>query len=302
VNAVERCPGCGGRSFRPFAFTVEAERGRDMHFAQTRCRDCDLVFSDPVAGPDDLQRFYDSTYYEDLEREFNPARPDIEAIVRARAAGEAVGLRESVLPYVTSGTFFEIGAGFGGLMEGARQLGFAVAGIEPSEQAARFGSEVLGLADLRHGVFDARDWPAAFCDVVYSFMVIEHVSDLHEFTEGIKTMLKPGGLTVIGTENHHNSWVVLRRIQSWLKGRRLAEFQTASHHTFYFSARSLRALMTRHGLEVVKCLVYTPSIAETRSRYTFRSWYSKLAYYLLHYADVWTGRGSRVLIWCRKPL
>ena len=138
---------------------------------QTRCRACDSeVFSDPVAGPHELQRFYDSTYYEDLEREFNPARPDIEDLVRARAAGEAAGLRKSVLPYVTSGTFFEIGAGFGGLMEGARQLRVrGQPGIEPSEQAARFGKrDVLGLDGLRHGMFDAAQWPAAFCDVIYS--------------------------------------------------------------------------------------------------------------------------------------
>ena len=302
MKPVVDCPGCGGRSFRPFSFTVAAERGHDMHFAQTRCRDCDLVFSNPVAEPAELERFYQSTYYEDHEREYNPARPDLEEVVRARGRAEADGLRKSVLPYVASGTFFEIGAGFGGLLAGARQLGFSVAGIEPSEQAARFGREVMGLEGLRHGLFDPSEWPAEFCDVIYSFQVIEHVSDLHEFAGGIFQMLKPGGLAVIGTENHHNVWVMVRRVRSWLKGRRLPEFQTASHHTFYFSGTSLCRLLERHGLRIVRCLVYTPSLAEKRPHYQFRGWYSKLAFYAMHYADVWTGRGGRVLVWCRKPL
>jgi 2-polyprenyl-3-methyl-5-hydroxy-6-metoxy-1,4-benzoquinol methylase len=300
MKAVVECPACGGRRFRPFSFTIDEEREHDMHFAQTRCRDCDLVFSDPVAEPADLERFYRSTYYEDHEREYNPARPDLEAVIRDRGRVEAGGLRTSVLPYVASGTFFEIGAGFGALLEGARQLGFTVAGVEPSEQAARFGRDVMGLEGLRHGLFDPREWPAEFCDVIYSFQVIEHVSDLHEFAGGMFKMLKPGGLAVIGTENHHNAWVMWRRVRSWLKGRRLPEFQTASHHTFYFSDRSLCGLLERHQFQIVRCLVYTGSLAQKRPGYHFRSWYSKLAFYALHYADVWTGRGGRVLVWCRK--
>lgn len=301
MTTITICPGCGGQRFHPFSCTVEAERGHDMHFAQTRCLDCDLVFSNPMAEPAELERFYASSYYEDHEIEFNPSRPDLENVIRARGRREADGLRGSVLPYKTGGTFFEIGAGFGGMLDGARQLGFEVAGVEPSEQAARFGRDVMGLMNLRHGVFDARDWPAECCDVIYSYMVIEHVFDLHQFAQDIFTLLKPGGIAVIGTENHHNVWVVLRRLRSWLKGRALPEFQTATHHTYYFSGKSLSRLMTRHGLEIIRCWVYTPALADKLPRYRFRSWRSRLAFYALHYADVWTGRGGRVLVWCRKP-
>ena len=92
------------------------------------------------------------------------------------------------------------------------------------------------------------------------------------------------------------------RARSWLRGRRLPEFQTASHHTFYFSDRSLRRLLEMHGLQIVRCLVYTAPLSEKLPHYRFRSWYSKLAFYALHYADVWTGRGNRLLVWCRAPV
>lgn len=301
MNPVTACPACCSRSLRPFSLTVESERNGELHFAQTRCRACDLVFSNPVADEAELERFYRSCYYEDHEQVYSARRPDLEAIVRERAEGEARGLRRSVLPYVQSGTFFEIGCGHGGLLAGARLLGFKVAGVEPSEAAARFAREVMGLDEVRQGVFDARDWPAGFCDVVYSFQVIEHVTAIHRFIDGMFRILKPGGLAVIGTENHHNAWVAVRRIRSWLRGRRLPEFQTAAHHTFYFSDRSLCALLTRHDFAVVRCLVYTPSIAEKLPHYRFRTPLSRLAFYGLHYADAWTGRGGRVLVWCRKP-
>lgn len=295
------CPSCASGALQPFALTVEAERNGDMHVSQSRCTACDLVFSNPMAAAGELARFYETSYYEQHEQEYDASRPETEALVRARGEAEARGLRVNVLPYVSGGVFFEIGGGFGGLLDGARRLGFDVAGVEPSAQAARFAREVMGLARMRHGLFDARDWPANFCDVVYSYMVIEHVVDLHAFVADIRAILKPGGITVIGTENHHNAWVAVRRVRSWLKGRRLPEFQTANHHTYYFSGASLCALLDRHGFEIVRCRVYTPSLGEKMPGYRFRHWYSRLAFYALHYADAWTGRGGRVLVWARKP-
>ena len=300
MTTLTACPACSGTSLKPFSFTLEAERAGAIHFAQSRCRSCDLVFSNPMAEDAELEQFYRASYYEDHEAIYNAHRPDIETLIRDRATGEARGLRNSVLPHVQGGLFFEIGAGYGALLAGARELGFSVAGVEPSARAARFGREVMGLEHLRAGMFDAADWPAASCDVIYSFQVIEHVADLHAFAGGTFRMLKPGGLMVVGTENHHNVWVNIRRVRSWLKGRRLPEFQTADHHTYYFSGRSLSALLVSHGFDIVKCHVYTPSLAEKLQKARFRSPLSKLAFYAMHYADAWTGRGNRVLVWCRK--
>jgi SAM-dependent methyltransferase len=301
VKTLRACPGCGGRSLAPFSFTVEAERNGDMHYAQTRCRDCDLVFSNPVAEAADLARYYDAAYYEAATNEYNPDSPGLEARVRRQVAAEADWLRRSVVPYVETGAFLEIGPGYGGLLAGAREIGFTVAGVEPSERVARFAREVMGLDGVRHAMFDAADWPPASFDVIYSYMVIEHVFDLQKFMRDIAILLKPGGLAVIGTENHHNVWVNVRRVRSWLNGRRLPEFQTSNHHTFYFSDKSLRHVAEQAGLSVVRSEVFTPPLADKLARSRFRNVLSKAAFYALHYADAWTGRGGRVLVWCRKP-
>jgi hypothetical protein len=58
MKAVDRCPACDGHFFQPFSFTVESERKGAMHFCAARCRDCDLVFANPVAEPDEVERFY----------------------------------------------------------------------------------------------------------------------------------------------------------------------------------------------------------------------------------------------------
>lgn len=272
-----------------------------MHFAQSRCRNCDLVFSNPVVDQLELECFYGDQYYEHEEHRYNANSPDLERLVLERARQEVEGLKSIVVPYVSSGRFFEIGAGHGSLLYAARQLGFDVAGVEPSASAVKFGQERLGLGELRKGIFNPSCWPAASFDVVYSYHVIEHVLDLQAFVDGIYCTLKPGGLAVIGTENHHNTWVQYQTIRSWLKGRLLPEFQTASHHTFYFCNHSLSYLLQQHGFEIKKCLVYTHSLEEKLRNAHFRSILTKGFFYLLHYGDAWTGRGNRLLVWCSKP-
>jgi len=272
-----------------------------MHFAQSRCRKCDLVFSNPVVDQLELERFYVTQYYEQEERRYNANSPDLERLVLHRACQELEGLKNIVIPYVPSGRFFEIGAGHGSLLYAARQLGFEVAGVEPSASAVKFGQERLGLDELRKGIFNSSCWPPASFDVVYSYHVIEHVLDLQAFVNGIYRILKPGGLAVIGTENHHNTWVQYQTVRSWLTGHLLPEFQTASHHTFYFCNHSMRSLLQRHGFEINKCLVYTHSLEEKLKDAHFRSILTKGFFYLLHYGDAWTGRGNRLLVWCSKP-
>ncbi len=136
--------------------------------------------------------------------------------------------------------------------------------------------------------------------MVYSHHVIEHVRDLRPFVRGIRRLLKPGGLTVIGTEHRHNAWVTTRRVRSWLHGRLLPEFQTASEHTLYFCHHSLAAVLRLEGFEIVCTLVYTHSLAEKLRHARFRTPLSRVAFYSLHYPDVRTGRGNRLLIWARR--
>ncbi len=301
MKRLESCPVCGYRKIWPYSFTVNEEREDALHFSQSYCKKCDLVFSNPMADREELYRFYVAHYYEEIEQVYNVKFPDIESLILKRVVGEKEGLKRIVIPYVTSGNFFEIGAAYGSLLKAAEEIGFSVYGIEPSESAARFARERLGLKNLKQGLFDPADWPAEFFDVIYSHHVIEHVPDLEEFVGGMYKMLKPGGFAMMATENHHNSWVIYRRIRSYFKGRMLPEFQTADHHTFYFSDKSLCYLLKRHGFEIIKVWVYTHSLEEKLKKAHFRSIFSKAFFYFMHYADVLTGCGNRLFIWCRKP-
>ena len=302
MTTLESCPACSSKKIRPYSHTLEAERQKAIHFAQSYCPNCDLVFSNPMASQQGLELYYHSQYYEEAEGDYNANHPDLQSKIEERIEFAVKGLKDMLFPYqITSGVFFEIGASYGAVLEAAHRLGFSVAGVEPSDKVFQFANEVLGLKTLKHGMFEPMDWPESFCDVIYSHHVIEHVPDLEKFVSGMFRMLKSGRLAIVGTENHHNAWVPYRRVRNWLKGRSLPEFQTSDHHTFYFSDRSLRYVLEKNGFEIIKCWVYTHSLQEKLRTAHFRSIFSKAFFYFMHYADVWTGRGNRLVIWCRKP-
>ncbi len=85
MQTLTSCPGCGGTRLHRYSRTVDAERRpSDLHFMQDRCTACDLVFSNPVADADELNRYYAAEYYEQWVDDFGADRPDLLDAVRRR--------------------------------------------------------------------------------------------------------------------------------------------------------------------------------------------------------------------------
>lgn len=302
MRSLSECPSCGSQKIRPYSFTPTEERGNAIHGSQSHCAKCDLVFSNPVAEAEELERYYAASYYEGFNDQHDPEGPELEAFVHSKIEFSQNGLRKMLLPYgKTSGTFFEIGAGYGSVMAAAENLGFKSFGVEPSQKAVEFAKTKLRLTNVRHGMFEPGLWPENFFDVVYSHHVIEHVTDLDHFVSGVFKLLKPGGLVITGTESHRNSWVIYRKVRSLLQGRRLPEFQTADHHTFYFSGSSLSFLLKKHGFHIKRVWVYNHSLKDKLKHASFRSPFSMAFFYLMHFADFAFRGGNRLVIWAMKP-
>src|SRR3989338_9408184 len=122
MKHLKACPVCGEAKFRPYSFTVKAERAKAVHFAQSHCRRCDLVFSNPVASEEELKVLYAEEYYELHEKVFRVDSPELEHDVRVRSELGVETLRTIVMPYVKSGRLFEIGAGYGPILECAKKF------------------------------------------------------------------------------------------------------------------------------------------------------------------------------------
>jgi SAM-dependent methyltransferase len=135
----------------------------------------------------------------------------------------------------------EVGSNDGYLLQYFLQRNVPVQGIEPAANVARAAIQ-KGIPTLVEffGMALAKDLAAAggCADLIAGNNVLAQVPDLHDFIEGLRILLKPGG--VLTLEFPH-----LLKLIEW------NEFDTIYHEHFsYFSLLTTVRLMEAHGLRV----------------------------------------------------
>jgi SAM-dependent methyltransferase len=143
----------------------------------------------------------------------------------------------------------EIGSNDGYLLKNYVDKGIPVWGIEPAQNLAKianengirtascFFSEEKAKSFTGNGD-STKGWDIK-ADVVHANNVLAHVANLHSVIEGIKILLKPGGVAVV--ETHY--------VGDMIYG---TEFDCIYHeHLCYYSLHSLEKLFENHGLVLV---------------------------------------------------
>lgn len=248
------CNLCGGNQFKllyedelgdalpPVDYDFRPETRKT--FAIVQCADCGLIFTNPIP---DLRGAYqdvvDPIYMASEKQRRETARHVLQAIRHHVPEG---------------GRLLDVGCNTGLFLDEAAQF-FRVEGVELSQWAAAKAA--------RHHLVHTQpiselDLAEKF-DVVTLFGVIEHFDDPMRELQAIAHVLKPGGLFVVYTGD----------VDAWLPrllGKRWWWFQ--GMHLFYFSLRTLSAMLQRAGFDVVahdNHVVYFQlySLANSLSRY-----------------------------------
>jgi SAM-dependent methyltransferase len=136
----------------------------------------------------------------------------------------------------------EIASNDGYLLQFYKRAGIPVLGIEPASNIARVAVEARGIrtlceffgADLARRLRDQGEC----MDVLHGNNVLAHVADLNGVVEGIRVILKDGGVAVVEVPD------VKEMIDH-------SEFDTIyQEHLCYFSLTALDRLFRRHGLVI----------------------------------------------------
>jgi 2-polyprenyl-3-methyl-5-hydroxy-6-metoxy-1,4-benzoquinol methylase len=234
---VETCPVCDGRDFAPFAMA----RGRGLHASQVRCR-CGLLISQPQADSDELRRFYESTYYDELWTE--PPAGTSECYRR----DELPLMRRLWADWPPRGTVaVDVGCGYGEMMTLLDDAGFRVRGCDAGARAVAH-CRARGL-EVVQALWPSLPFAPGQADLAISLQVIEHVSDPRAFVRDLIALVKPGGVVVIATEDACTSQHVFERLVERARAR-VPAFRSSTDHTFVFSPHHLRALLEQSGCEV----------------------------------------------------
>ena len=193
------------------------------------CRECGLVFANPVPDPGAIASFYAALEDEEYSQE-GEGRGRNFTIILKRIGG-----------FVPAGsTLLDVGAASGIFLNLARAAGYRVQGIEPSSALADDAERLFGLNLFRGS---AEHFPAGEeFQVVTLLDVLEHVTDVYALTMALARLVAPGGMLVIVTPD-------IGSLAARLMGGRWWHYRVA--HINFFNRRALERLLDAHGFDIV---------------------------------------------------
>jgi SAM-dependent methyltransferase len=152
-------------------------------------------------------------------------------------------IAETIERHKRGAAVIDIGAGRGELLEFLRERNpqLRLTGLDVSLRPEIDGVEVI-CADVNSVDFGERRW-----DVAVSLATIEHLADIQAFAARLRSVVAPGGLVIVTTNNErsipYDAARGLRRIGYDAPFERLYD----RHHLNHFNMTSLRTLMERGG-------------------------------------------------------
>jgi 2-polyprenyl-3-methyl-5-hydroxy-6-metoxy-1,4-benzoquinol methylase len=200
-------------------------------------KDFDMMVTQPV--PSDLENYYKSENYISHTNASKSVVDKIYQKVRKRTLKKKLALINSF--NFTDKNLLDIGSGTGDFLSTCKKDNWNIFGVEPNEDARTISKnkEINTISDislLKESNFD----------VITLWHVLEHVENLLEYLEVLKSKLKPNGVLIIAVPNY-KSFDANHYKEFW------AAFDVP-RHLWHFSQTSIKKLFANVSMRVEKTL------------------------------------------------
>jgi 2-polyprenyl-3-methyl-5-hydroxy-6-metoxy-1,4-benzoquinol methylase len=236
----KKCILCGAEDFEPL-FSCEDFLLSHEEFKIVRCKNCGLIKTDSPPPEKAIGRYYLSEDYIShsdskkgiTEQAYHFAR-NIMLRRKWRLISHLFGQKKGYL--------LDIGSGTGYFPAFMQKKGWAVRGIEISEQARNFSASKFGI-DVISPVDSGSLSPGSY-DCITLWHVLEHFNDPVYWLEEIKNLLKDDGFCIIAVPNASSSDA------KWF-GQYWAAYDVP-RHLWHYTPHSLTAIATLNGFTLIK--------------------------------------------------
>lgn len=200
-------------------------------------KELDLVYTNPQPESDKLSSYYESEDYISHTDSKRSWFERVYQIVKTLAIKNKIGLVNRLQE--RKGTLLDIGAGTGDFLIKAKDVGWEILGVEPSEKARSLalskGVTIIENTEILedHSV-----------DVITMWHVLEHVPDIEKQIKELKRLLKPSGTILIAVPNF-NSFDAKHYGTYWAA-------YDVPRHLWHFSRTAMHKLFAREKLQVQK--------------------------------------------------
>lgn len=198
-----------------------------------------LLKTHPQPAADVLGKYYESDDYISHTDSKRSLFEKLYHAVKQKALRDKVKLIEKF--HHEKGTLLDIGAGTGDFLVSAKNSGWNITGIEPSEKAK--GIALSKGVDFKDTMADIADQSI---DVVTMWHVLEHVPDVESQIRELKRIIKPTGVIVIAVPNY-KSYDAKKYGAYWAA-------YDVPRHLWHFSKTAIEKLFAVEGISLVKIL------------------------------------------------
>lgn len=234
---LKKCPNCNNSNFKVKFKAKDRHYGNAGVFQCSECLNCKLVFLDPMLSNEELAQYYPkATYYSFHETPKKNRYKDF--ILRILC----VNFPTNDPSFYSAGKILDIGCGNGYSLVKFKEIGWEVAGIEPSQEAADIGNKMN--LNIFCGTLEDAQYSDNHFDYIRANHSFEHINNPNETLVEIFRILKPGGRLFIGVPNIDGIVPKLAKSYWYYLGLPV--------HTFNYSPKTLSSMIEKNNLKVDK--------------------------------------------------
>ena len=247
---IEICNMCGQPTVGNKTMGIRLNRSQGFHpkskkgiaVSVIKCRNCKLIYSDPMPMPESIQDHYDippEEYWNAKNFDWN----------KQYFSKEIQTLRQ-LMNFRPGMKALDIGAGLGRTMISLEKAGFETYGFEPSFPFYQRAIEKMKIdpARLKNGSIENMEYEAGSFDLISFGAVLEHLYDPSKSIESALTWLKTGGIIHIEVPSSNHFPTRLINFFYRLNGTHYVSNLSPMHspfHLYEFNIKSFEKLSGR---------------------------------------------------------
>ena len=208
-----------------------------------RCDGCGLGVLDPRPDREELRKLYQESYFDSQYDEgLKVDSPEMKR--RSSQEGHRITFFRK---FNKKGKVVDIGCGRGYFLYACKKQGYAVEGVDISDEAAAYITDELKIP-VRIGPLDTIEFEHESLDVITMWHFLEHTPDPGACLNRIKGWLKDDGLLVVDVPNYEGT-DAQKEWEEW-QGWQLP------YHLYHFTPATVAAMLTKHGFEIIRTKDY----------------------------------------------
>lgn len=234
---IETCPICKNNKLENFIICKDHMLTGES-FAISKCTNCSFLFTNPRPIISEIGKYYQSEDYISHSNKTKNLSDFLYKIARKYTLSRKLKLINSLS---TNKTILDYGCGTGDFLNACKNKSWEIYGIEPDKNA-RIKAIETTKKTIYENINEIMEIPRL--DIITLWHVLEHIHNLNETIEILKTKLTKNGKLIIAVPN----------IESY-DAKLYKEYWAAydvPRHLYHFSMKTMKLLMQNHGLKVYK--------------------------------------------------